>query len=101
MKNFCIRDGSTYIIPCGYDNAVTLGGTRDYCNFDTTVDPFAAKSVKYRCIQILPELQNASVLRTWVGLRPHRYSVRVETEIRDKLKVWSHDHITSSNCAHE
>lgn len=87
LKNFCLRDFTTYIIPCGYDNVVSLGGTTDYGNFDTSVDEYIIKSITHRCTQILPKLRTAPIVRKWVGFRPYRHAIRVEAEIRSNLKV--------------
>lgn len=80
VQNFYCLDFVTYIIPCGYDNLVTLGGTQDYGSFQTSIDDYTARSIQRRCQDILPSLSKAPIIRQWVGLRPHRGCVRVESE---------------------
>lgn len=80
MKNFYKTDYCSYIIPCGYDNIVTLGGTQYYGNFNTEIDPADSISIMERCSQLAPRLRTATVVREWVGLRPYRPEIRVEVE---------------------
>lgn len=74
-----LADSDTYIYP-GQDNVV-LGGTRQKGEetFDYKKEYF--DDVFTRCCKILPGLKHAPVITKWVGLRPHRTSVRMETEV--------------------
>ncbi|KAK4315824.1 hypothetical protein Pmani_012980 [Petrolisthes manimaculis] len=79
IKNFYYHENDTYIIP-GMD-MITLGGTRQFDNDTTDVSTSDASEIWRRCVQLLPSLKDAEVLRQWVGLRPYRPSVRVEKEL--------------------
>lgn len=72
-------DYDTYIIP-GFE-AVTLGGCRQLDSWNTDVCKYDGMAIRERCYGMLPSLKKAEVLREVVGLRPHRSSVRVETEL--------------------
>jgi len=85
QKNFVFGDETTYIIP--NRDVVTLGGSRAFDNYSLQVDPHESASIWERCCALVPSISKAKVLREWVGLRPHRDPVRVETEF---LKVPSH-----------
>lgn len=84
---YVFNNQNNYIIPCGYDGIVTLGGTADVGSFDTTVIPKTANSIVDECSQLLPNLQYAPRVRNWVGLRPFRKEARVELEKVDKSVV--------------
>lgn len=73
-------DLETYIIP-GFDGIITLGGTRQYENYNLNVDKYDSLAIRERCEALLPRLKTAPVVREAVGLRPHRNEVRVELEI--------------------
>lgn len=84
-------DVDTYILP-GFNGIVTLGGTRQYDSYNMNVNKYDSMSIRERCEALLPSLKNAPVVREAVGLRPHRSSVRVESEIiedseRNALKI--------------
>ena len=77
---FYYSNTDTYIIP-GMDT-VTLGGTRQFDNYNTTPDPHDSAGIWERCTQLLPNLQAAQVVREWAGLRPYRDGgVRAELEV--------------------
>ena len=52
-------DYQTYIIP-GTD-LVTLGGTRDYSNYNDRVNESDANAIMERCVEIEPSIRNAEV----------------------------------------
>lgn len=79
IKTFFYGDYDTYIIP-GF-RAVTLGGTRNYDSYDLTISPYDSAAIKNRCEALVPSLKTASLIKEWVGLRPHRDPVRVEKQI--------------------
>lgn len=72
-------DCDTYIIPA-FNGEVTLGGTRQYEDWNLRLNEHDSKGIKERCIGMVPKLVDAKVLREAVGLRPHRDTVRVEAE---------------------
>lgn len=73
-------DYDTYIIP-GFNGIVTLGGTRQYENYNLAIDEYDRLSILKRCKAIIPHLSQAKIIRDAVGLRPHRSNVRVEAEL--------------------
>lgn len=86
-------DLETYIIP-GFDGIVTLGGTRQYENYNLNVEKYDSLAIRERCEALLPSLKTAPVVREAVGLRPHRNEVRVELEIMTDAEG------SSLNCIH-
>ncbi len=92
VKHF-YHEGKNYIIPCGYDGSVTLGGTLDFDFSDMSPDKYVTASIMDWCSNLLPELQKAPLVRHWVGLRPYRPTVRVEIEKRNRSVVRSQMHI--------
>lgn len=88
MKHYYIFNNSkNYIIPCGYDGIITLGGTADFGSHDISVVPEITDSIVDKCSQLLTNLQYAPRIRNWVGLRPYRKEVRVELEKLDSSVV--------------
>ncbi|XP_042859023.1 D-aspartate oxidase-like [Penaeus japonicus] len=79
VKKFCFTDQDAYIIP-GIDH-VTVGGTRQFDNSKLEVDKFDSRAIWEKCTSLMPSLKDAKVIREWVGLRPHRHVVRVESEV--------------------
>lgn len=79
VKMFFYGDYDTYIIP-GIDY-VTLGGCRQYDSFKQEVDKYDSASIWERCVELLPNLKSAEVIKEVAGLRPHRTPVRVEREV--------------------
>jgi len=67
-----------YLIPG--QRWVTVGGTRQYNDWMTEVSPHDSARIWSRATQIFPTLAGAKVLEERVGLRPHRYTPRVELE---------------------
>lgn len=82
-------DNDVYVIP-GIET--TLGGCRHYDNYDLNVDKHISAQIWENCTNLLPSLKDAVVIREWVGLRPHRIPIRLESEIMEidgvKLKVY-------------
>ncbi|XP_076834667.1 D-aspartate oxidase [Brachyhypopomus gauderio] len=96
VKNF-IRDGDgkTYIYPgISY---TTLGGTRQMNDWRSDVDKGDSEGIAERCGQLVPSLRKAQVLEEWVGLRPGRRNLRVESE---RLQVEGHDVLVVHNYGH-
>ncbi|XP_048762321.2 D-aspartate oxidase-like isoform X2 [Ostrea edulis] len=80
-----------YILP-GAD-AVVLGGTGQEGNWNTGVDDEDRKMILEGCVEMMPSLKEAEVVRHWTGLRPHRTSgVRLETERLAKGKLVVHNY---------
>ncbi|CAG2121772.1 unnamed protein product [Medioppia subpectinata] len=82
IKHFYFAD-EAYVIP-GRDY-VTLGGIKQYGNSDLNLNDLDRQSIWQRVTEVVPSLQNAEVVMEWVGLRPQRQPVRVETEIIDNI----------------
>ena len=71
--------GYTYVHPRSQD--VALGGTFDEGSWDTAPDPGTARAIIARCAALAPQLRDAEVLGSLVGLRPvRRGGVRLELD---------------------
>ncbi|XP_046561530.1 D-amino-acid oxidase-like isoform X2 [Haliotis rubra] len=57
-----------------------LGGADEVGNWSKEVRDEDKRTVWQRCCQLMPSLQNAKVDHHWVGLRPSRSRVRLETK---------------------
>lgn len=84
LKMAFYGDFDTYIVP-GFEG-VTLGGCRQYESFNLKLCPHDSAAIRERCNALVPSLKAATVIREAVGLRPHRDTVRVETEFVDTPK---------------
>lgn len=72
------EDQFTLVLPRSDD--LVLGGTAQVGSFDRTPDPEDIKGILERCAQLVPEIAEAEVLESTVGLRPGRSEVRLELE---------------------
>ncbi len=63
-----------------------MGGTRNFDSWNRQVDLHDEAGIMERCCKLLPNLKNAEIIKTWVGLRPYRDQVRVEFDTELKLK---------------
>lgn len=61
--------------------SVILGGTSQIDDYDTNVRKIDSKFIKKGCQKIIPAIENAKLIDEWVGLRPGRKSIRLESEI--------------------
>lgn len=86
LKQFFYADYDTYIVP-NSRGIVTLGGCRHYDSHHTDICPHDQAAILERCYKLVPRLKNDRIIKTWVGLRPHRDPVRVEVEQYGKLKI--------------
>lgn len=68
--------GRSYVHPRSED--CILGGTLEPAVWDTRPDPAQTVAILERCRDIVPEIADADVLETVVGLRPGREHVRLE-----------------------
>ncbi|WP_277207296.1 FAD-dependent oxidoreductase [Isoptericola croceus] len=80
----------TYVIPRGKE--VVVGGTDDAGAWDRAPDPGTAADILRRAARLVPEVENARVLRHVVGLRPARPTVRVERDAADPGIVHCYGH---------
>lgn len=71
-------DGPTYVVPRSRD--VVVGGTAEEGEWSRTRSPEVTEEILARAARLVPEIATARVLRTAVGLRPVRPSVRLERE---------------------
>lgn len=67
-----------YIIP--NTDTVVLGGTKDPGNEDTESREEERLEIFERCKAIVPSLESAEIVSSWVGLRPGRNGIRLELE---------------------
>lgn len=72
-------DQMAYIFP--RNETVVLGGTYDLDSWDLTLNEETRADIRRRCKCMIPNIENAPIVNEWVGLRPTRPWVRLETEI--------------------
>ncbi|CAG4934589.1 unnamed protein product [Colias eurytheme] len=85
------KDSGHYIIP--NDSFCVLGGTGQKGNFNTNVNQDDTDFILRGCHTVLPCLQNANILKYFVGLRPGRDEIRLEAEeINGKLYIHNYGH---------
>ncbi|XP_048255430.1 D-aspartate oxidase-like [Haliotis rufescens] len=80
VKHFVLRldpGEEAFVLP-GVLTSV-LGGADEVGNWSTEVREEDKTAVWQRCCQLMPSLQDAQVDHHWVGLRPSRSRVRLET----------------------
>ncbi|RWS30049.1 D-aspartate oxidase-like protein, partial [Leptotrombidium deliense] len=58
---------------------VTLGGIKQYADYDTNLREEDRILIWNRCVEIVPSLAKAEICWNWCGLRPHRQTVCVES----------------------
>ncbi|MEO7360374.1 MAG: FAD-dependent oxidoreductase [Gemmatimonadaceae bacterium] len=86
VKHFYLDDeGPTYIIP--RVNDVVLGGTAQRDVYEPSVDLATITAIRERCIELVPALAHAPVLKNKVGIRPCRGTVRLDEEEIDGMRV--------------
>lgn len=71
--------GSSYIIP--NVDSVVIGGTGQKGNWNTDESSSDSKKILDGVSQIFPGLRKAKIIKTYVGLRPCRPSLRLDSEI--------------------
>jgi D-amino-acid oxidase len=71
--------GSSYIIP--NVDSVVLGGTADKDVWDTTVSLTETTKILDDIAQVVPSIRDAQIESVWVGLRPGRSSLRLDSEV--------------------
>ncbi|MEM8960777.1 MAG: FAD-dependent oxidoreductase [Acidobacteriota bacterium] len=64
-----------------------VGGTTDEGVEDLTPSATTTEAILDRCRDLVPELADAEIIETRVGLRPGRPAVRLEVEIRGDTRV--------------
>ncbi|XP_015379916.1 PREDICTED: D-aspartate oxidase [Diuraphis noxia] len=82
VDKFYYLDSDTYIIPSISDGTVVLGGCRHFGSHNEQVNERNTEEILENCIRLLPSLKEAlkTDYKVWVGLRPYRNKIRVETE---------------------
>lgn len=60
--------------------AVVLGGTHQYKDYNLEVSESDNDLIMNGCQNLIPGLKHAPVIKRWVGLRPGRPSIRLESE---------------------
>ena len=70
--------GRAYVHPRTQD--CILGGTLEVGEWNTTPDPAVTAAILARCADIAPQVADATVLDSVVGLRPGRPEVRLELD---------------------
>ena len=79
--------GPTYVVPRG--DTVVVGGTSEVGEWSRTADPATTEEILDRAARLVPEVRKARIVRTKVGLRPARPSVRLE-RVGDVVHCYGH-----------
>jgi len=69
----------TYIIP--RSDYVILGGTTQVGNWSEVPNDTDRQKILNCCTELVPSLKKAQIINEWIGLRPSRPQIRVESEI--------------------
>lgn len=82
VHNFYYYDSDTYIIPSKDDGTVVLGGCRHFGSYNEQTNDRNTEEILENCVALIPSLADAlkTGYEVWVGLRPYRNQIRVETE---------------------
>ncbi|XP_030556558.1 D-amino-acid oxidase [Drosophila novamexicana] len=84
-------DDGNYIIP--NTESVVLGGTHQEKDYNTKVSDVDKRFIIDGCRRLMPGLVHTQHLFDWVGLRPGRVQVRLESERRGrKLLIHNYGH---------
>uniref|UniRef100_G3MP03 FAD dependent oxidoreductase domain-containing protein n=1 Tax=Amblyomma maculatum TaxID=34609 RepID=G3MP03_AMBMU len=78
VTKFYYADGC-YILPG--TEYVTLGGTKQLGDWNIQVSQHDRDYIWSTCTAVLPSLKDCKVIEDWVGLRPFRQPIRIETEV--------------------
>ncbi|XP_013420410.1 D-aspartate oxidase-like [Lingula anatina] len=83
VKQFCYANKGDlgYIIP--NTSNVVLGGTRQRDNYNLVPNEDDKKMIWEKCCKLQPSLRSSEWLYDWVGVRPFREPLRLETETRN------------------
>jgi len=79
FQKFFVSSEDHYIYP--NHDVVTLSGTHQVNNWNTTVDKNDSKNIWEGVTSLVPSLIHATVLGEHVGLRPGRSTIRLETKL--------------------
>jgi len=74
-----VADDVTYIYP-REKGKVLIGGTAQFGNNSTEIDPIDRSAILARCCSYVPSFAQGEVIDEWVGIRPGRKLVRLEME---------------------
>lgn len=86
LKKFYYEGTDTFVVPLG-GGFVTLGTCKQYESWNPEISQHDTASIKERCAKLVPSTARAKESCIWVGLRPHRHILRLETERLSNLKV--------------
>ncbi|GFQ97283.1 d-aspartate oxidase [Trichonephila clavata] len=84
IKHGVIADNDYYVLPNA--DEIILGGTHQEGDWNTQVDPVDRRNIWEGCVELLPCLKDATILRDWVGLRPYRSTPRIDREVLNTEK---------------
>ncbi len=65
------KHGVAFVYEPTADGNFLLGSSRQFCGFDTRVDPDVVKLIARRAMRFYPCIADLHVIRTYVGLRPY------------------------------
>lgn len=81
MQSWCygIEKYDVTLFLCYSVETVVLGGTHQENDFDRNVSNNDSKFIWDNCVRMVPSIGNAKIDIEWVGLRPGRSCVRLES----------------------
>ncbi|XP_076376289.1 D-aspartate oxidase isoform X2 [Megalopta genalis] len=80
LHMFLVDDDDSYYIIPNYE-VMVLGGTHQEGDYDCTPRQEDAQRIYKWCKRALPAFEGIELQKEWVGLRPGRPSVRLESEV--------------------
>lgn len=98
-KFYYYNDTETYIIPSKDHGTVVLGGCKHFDSHNDAVNERVTEEILTNCVSLVPSLKEAlkTDYEVWVGLRPYRNKIRIETERINGtvviIKIVLHDRI--------
>ncbi|XP_026498156.2 D-aspartate oxidase [Vanessa tameamea] len=85
------EDTGNYIIPNVYN--CVLGGTHQENNYNRDINDNDTDFILNGCMELMPGIQHAKPITHWVGLRPGREKIRLESEEKDgKFYIHNYGH---------
>jgi D-amino-acid oxidase len=78
-----------YLVP--RKDGLIIGGTYEEGVWDTTPDRTTIQGLYQQAVSLFPELDGASLIDSWSGLRPFRYEIKLEQE-RAKRIIHNYGH---------
>lgn len=80
IHHFYMHDSDwAYLFPRHGD--VVCGGTYEPGQWSTAQNDSSRQEILRKCSRIIPDIEHATILNEWIGVRPHRSWIRCELEM--------------------